>query len=169
MTTRLLIEKMSGLADSWQKNGLPSHETLAKIAMEINTWKKENAISGLWVKPPLMITATLDDGMGMGLNMIHLYAKALGIRIMHLGLLKTPEMIIGQVKIHRPGFLGLTVLQFDTEDDLVLITGNLPRETILIAGGPVFKADPGLAERAGVHVVAENVAVFITYMLKNKL
>jgi hypothetical protein len=66
----------------------------------------------------------------------------------------------------HPDFLGMTVLQFDTEDDLILITGNLPSKTRVIAGGPVFSADPELAGRTGVHFVAKNAADFISFMLK---
>ena len=33
---------------------------------------------GLWASPPLMLTATLDDGLGQGLAVIEKFAKAIG-------------------------------------------------------------------------------------------
>lgn len=122
--------------------------------------------SGLWDKPPLMITATLDDGLGQGLEIIRMFSETAGIEIIDLGLLVTPERIIAECKENNPDLLGLTVLQFDSEEDILMIRRNLPSKTKIIAGGPVFTADPGFARRTGIHFTAKNVAYFIRFLLQ---
>jgi methanogenic corrinoid protein MtbC1 len=123
-------------------------------------------VSGLWDIPPLIITATLDDGLGQGLEVIHMFSETAGLEIIELGLLVTPKKIITACKINEPDLLGLTVLQFDSEEDILQISKNLPSKTKIIAGGPVFAADPGFARRAGIHFTAKNVASFIRFLLQ---
>ena len=108
-----------------------------------------------------MVTATLDDGLGQGLAIIEKYAVAVGIRLIPLGLMQTPEAVIDACRRHQPDFLGLTILQFDTEDDLTCIANHLPRKTRIVAGGPVFAGDPDFAGRTGTHYAAKNVADFL--------
>ena len=115
-----------------------------------------------------MITATLDDGLGHGLEVIRMFSEAAGLEIIELGLLVTPETIITACKKNKPDFLGLTVLQFDSEEDVLTISRNLPERTKIIAGGPVFTGDPGFARRAGIHFAAKNVAYFIQFLLQVK-
>jgi methanogenic corrinoid protein MtbC1 len=122
--------------------------------------------SGLWGNPPLMITATLDDGLGQGLEIIRMFSETAGIEIIDLGLLVTADKIITACKKNNPDLLGLTVLQFDSEKDILMISKNLPSKTKIIAGGPVFTADPGFARRAGIHFTAKNVAYFIRFLLQ---
>ena len=52
----------------------------------------------MWNIPPLMITATLDDGLGYGLEVIRMFSEAAGLEIIELGLLVTPEKIIAACK-----------------------------------------------------------------------
>jgi hypothetical protein len=59
----------------------------------------------------------------------------------------------------------LTVLQFDSEDDLAAIAKQLPGNTRLVAGGPVFAGDRDFAGRTGTHYAARNVADFLQFML----
>ena len=115
-----------------------------------------------------MFTATLDDGWGHGLGLIRLCAEAAGWEVRHLGLLMSPEQILAACREHPPDFLGLTMLHSDSESALSTIAGNLPGKTRLLAGGPPFKFDPELAERAGVHHVSANVADFLEYILSRR-
>ena len=124
--------------------------------------------SGLWENPPLIITATLDDGLGQGLEIIRMFSETAGLEIIDLGLLVTPEKIIAACKKNNPDLLGLTVLQFDSEEDILTISRNLPARTKIIAGGPVFAGDPGFARRTGIHFTAKNVAYFIQFLLQVK-
>ena len=112
-----------------------------------------------------MLTATLDDGMGHGLALIERFAAVMGVSVSPLGLLIKPEAIIAACTQAKPDFLGLTVLQLDSDDDLARVSRNLPANTCLIAGGPAFRYDPEMAERCAVSHVAENVAYFIDFVL----
>jgi methylmalonyl-CoA mutase cobalamin-binding subunit len=145
---------------------LPSRSQLEKAAGELRKWKVKAGSSGLWDIPPLMLTATLDDGLGQGLEVIRMFSETAGLEIIELGLLVTPEKIITACKKYKPDLLGLTVLQFDSEEDILMISKNLPSKTKIIAGGPVFTADRGFARRTGVHFTAKNVADFIRFLLR---
>ena len=97
---------------------------------------------------------------------IEAFAKAIGMEVIRLGLMQKPEEIITDCHKHPPDFLGLTVLQFDTEEDLRFISEKLPESTRIVAGGPVFTSDPEFAKRTGTHYAAKNVADFLRLMLK---
>jgi methylmalonyl-CoA mutase cobalamin-binding subunit len=112
-----------------------------------------------------MMTASLDDGLGQGLAVIEMYAVTIGMRLISLGLMQTPGAIIDACHRHRPDYLGLTILQFDSEDDLTAIAKKLPANTRLVAGGPVFVGDRDFAGRTGIDYAAKNVADFLQYML----
>lgn len=138
------------------------------MADQLEKVKKALVIKGIWVEKPLMVTATLDDGLGQGLRTIHRYGSIIGLEIHSLGMLQTPETIIAACRRLLPRFLGLTVLQLDSDDDLGHIGNHLPRETSLIAGGPVFQYDPDMAPRCGVAAACPNVAHFIDYMCRQE-
>jgi methylmalonyl-CoA mutase cobalamin-binding subunit len=161
-----LRAKLDELSSKWQSKGLPSISELEKAAGDLLDWKLKTGCSGLWNIPPLMITATLDDGLGHGLEVIRMFSEVAGLEIIELGLLVTPEKIITECQKNRPDFLGLTVLQFDSEENILMISRNLPSKTKIIAGGPVFKADQEFARRAGIHFSAKNVAYFIRFLLQ---
>lgn len=161
----LLRSKLEQLLSEWQVEGLPGRHSLHEQARDLSAWKTANGIQSLWESPPLMVTATLDDGWGHGLQTIEIYADVAGLRVQSLGLEQPPERIIGACRQKRPAILGLTILQFDSEDNLALICRNLPPETRTVVGGPIFRADPELAERAGVDFVARHVGDFLKYLL----
>ena len=121
---------------------------------------------GLWDNPPLMITATLDDGLGQGLQIIRMFSEIAGLELIDLGLLVAPEKITTACQKNKPDLLGLTILQFDSEENILTISKNLPSKTKIIAGGPVFTAGPGFARRTGIHFTAKNVADFIRFLLQ---
>ena len=156
-----LTELVAGL----HTNGRPSRTELAAAVAEIQQWKTEHQVPGLWKDPPLMVTATLDDAMGHGLDLIHQYAELAGLKVQALGLLQSAETVAATCRKIKPALLGLTVLQFDTEEDLTFIARNIPEATQIVVGGPVFKADPELAHRTGVHRVAADAADFLNFLL----
>jgi methylmalonyl-CoA mutase cobalamin-binding subunit len=112
-----------------------------------------------------MVTATLDDGLGQGLAAIEKFADAIGMRLISLGLLQTATSIVATCRREKPEFLGMTILQFDTEEELSAIAGQLPEKTRIVAGGPAFTGDPDFADRTGTHYAARNVAAFLRFML----
>ena len=139
---------------------------LDQEAAQLNRLRVELGINGLWEHPPAMITATLDDGLGQGLAIIEAYAEAVGIQVHHLGLLLSPQAVVDACHRNPPALVGLTVLQFDTEEDLKFIVDHLPSPSTIVAGGPVFSGDPSFACRTGTHQVARNVADFLRLMLE---
>ena len=145
---------------------MPSRSGLEKAAGDLREWKEKTGVSGLWDKLPLMITATLDDGLGHGLEVIRMFSETAGLEIIDLGLLVTPDKIIIACKKNKPDLLGLTVLQFDSEENILRISRNLPPKTKIIAGGPVFTADREFARRTGIHFAAKNVAYFVRFLLQ---
>ena len=160
------LRKAAGeLADHWQMSGLPSRQELDADLQRLNRLRERLHLPGLWKRPPTMVTATLDDGIGQGLAVIENCAAAIGIRLISLGLMQTPKTICDACRRHQPTWLGVTVLQFDTEDDLNWIARQLPGQTRIVAGGPVFIGDPDFAHRAGVHYAARDVADFLQFML----
>lgn len=155
-------------AGDWQRKdrSLPSHNELIAIGEDLRDWKEKENIPGLWGKNrPEMITATIDDGMGQGLKIISLYADVAGLAVIPLGLLLSAETIIDACNARHPAILGLTVLQFDSEETLTEISRGIPKDVKIVAGGPVFTADTEFAGRTGVHVVAKNVAYFLEYLI----
>ena len=161
----ILRTRLEEMVTGLQSGGKPSRDALSAAAEELRRWKKANRVAGLWPDPPLMVTATIDDAMGHGLDLIHRYAGLAGLRIQALGLLQTAESVAAACRELDPALLGLTVLQFDSEDDLALITRNIPAAVRVVAGGPVFKADSDFARRTGVHRVASDAADFLKYVL----
>jgi methylmalonyl-CoA mutase cobalamin-binding subunit len=153
------------LVDNWCAFGLPSRQNIDAAFKRLNGLRERLDVPGLWERSPTMLTATLDDGIGQGLAVIENGAAAIGIHLISLGLMRSPEAISDACRRHQPDWLGVTVLQFDTEDDLKWIAQRLPRRTRIVAGGPVFSGDPDFAHRTGVFYAARNVADFLRFML----
>ena len=165
----LLRQKILDLLDEWEKDGLPSRYEIERAGQDILNWKHSRGIAGLWDRPPLMITATLDDALGQGLALIHLFAEAAGVKIIPLGILQSPDTILAECNRHHPQLLGLTVLRLDAEEDLTYIGHNLSPKTQLIAGGgSIFESYPEIAADARVHFVAKNAAAFLRFLLDFK-
>lgn len=153
------------LLDQWSASGLPSHERLLDQSRELTSIRHRFGAAGFWELPKQLVTVTLDDAIGQGLTVINAFSKAVGIGVLPLGLCQAPEDIIAACQRDKPDFLGVTMLYFDSEAALAEISENLPQSTRLIAGGPVFKADPDLCHRTGVHFAATDVYKFIRYLL----
>jgi hypothetical protein len=160
-----LRRELERLSRDWIAHGMPSREKVIAAAASLSALKKRYAPAGLWPAPPRMVTATLDDGFGHGIEIIGLYAEVMGIEVIPLGLLQKPRVIAAACHAQRPDYLGLTVLQLDSEDDLALVSSSLPAGTRLIAGGPAFRLDPDLSSRCGVHATAAHAGHFIKLIL----
>ena len=156
---------VGGLANQWIATGRPSRQGLDETADKLASLRERLRVNGLWDRRPSMVTVTLDDGLGHGLAIIEKYAAVVGMRLIPQGLMQTPEAVIDACHRHQPDYLGLTILQFDTEDDLTRIARHLPQKTRIVAGGPVFSGDPDFARRTGTHYAAKNVAGFLRYLL----
>ena len=158
-------ETVAALSTEWCETGLPGRQSLDEAVADLSNLRAKLNVQGLWEEQPTMVTATLDDGIGQGLAVIESFAAAIGIRLIPLGLMQAPQRVIDACHDHQPDLLGFTVLQYDTEDDIVSIVKNLPTKTRVVAGGPVFIGDPDFAGRTGIHHWARNVASFMQLML----
>jgi methylmalonyl-CoA mutase cobalamin-binding subunit len=153
------------LVQDWGRLAKPTREDYLKGAQMLDHLRRQSGEGGLWSRPPLMMTATLDDGWGHGLDVIESLAAAVGVTISPLGLLQPPATILKACREAQPDLLGLTVLQFDSDDALKKITAALPPITTVIAGGAAFRYDPEFAERTGTHAVARDGAAFLRFLL----
>lgn len=157
---------VSDILLSWERQDRPpTRDDYLAGARALAALRLKGAGRGLWPQPPRMITATLDDGWGHGLDVIEALAAAVGVDVQRLGLLQPPEAIVEVCRTQAPDLLGLTVLQFDSDEALGAITDALPPQTTLIAGGAAFRYDPELAARTGTHVVARDGAAFLQFLI----
>lgn len=164
-----LRKRLQCLLQTWRETGAPPRWQLMNTLQEIVAWKDERRANGIYSAPPLMLTATLDDGWGHGLEVIEMCARAAGVYVERLGLLRSAEQIIERCRQLCPQLLGMTVLQLDSEPSLSLITSELKDCTQILVGGPPFQIEPELADRTGVDFVAKNVTDFLDFILHWKV
>ena len=161
----MVRDHVQQLLQEWQRAGKPSREDYLKGARWLERQRSQSQYKGLWPQPPLMITATVDDGWGHGLDVMEALAMAVGITIDRLGVLQSPATILKACRERHPDLLGLTVLQFDSDDALKEIATSLPETITLVAGGAAFRYDPDFARRTATRVVARNGASFLQFLL----
>ncbi len=147
----------------------PTRQGYLVAAGQLAACRRQSGCEALWPRPPRMLTATLDDGWGHGLEIIQALAEAAGIRVGPLGVLQKPEAVVAACRRKRPDLLGLTVLQFDSDDDVRHIVDGLPPQTTLVAGGAAYQFDPDFAERTRTPFVARNGAAFLRFLLNYQL
>ena len=158
-------DSILALLQKWTRCGNPTREVYLQGARELEAHRIRSPWGGLWPRSPLMITATLDDGWGHGLGIIEALASAVGISIHSMGVLQPPSSIVQVCCEKKPDLLGLTVLQFDSDDAVREINAGLPPMTTLIAGGAAYRYDPDFAERSGTRAVARDGRAFLHFLL----
>ena len=158
-------DRVSNMLQDYTRRGKPTREDYLAMAGELDAWRRQSAWGGLWPQSPLMVTATLDDGWGHGLDIIEALAASVGVAVHSLGVLQSPATIVQACRDRQPDLLGLTVLQFDSEDALIQITGSQPPVTTQIAGGAADRYDPDFAERTGTPPVARDGRAFLQFLL----
>jgi len=153
------------LSDNWRRNPMVSWTEMYQTGGQLLEWKQEKTISGLWTKTPVMITATLEDGVGQGLKMIHLFSRVAGIDIVPLGLMQKETAIITACQKKAPDFLGMTILQFDSEERLSHMADKIPEATQIVVGGPIFNMmdREELSEKP--YIVLNTVSDYIDFLL----
>jgi hypothetical protein len=166
LETEPLRKHLLDLLATWRREGLPSWTQAYQSGQALLDWKTEQQIGGLWERPPQLVTATLDDSIGQGLKMIHLFSEVAGVVVRPLGLMQSSEHIITACHNYKPDMLGLTVLQLDTVEMLDHIAENIPDETHVLVGGPAFKLMPAAQlERKPYHVI-HDVAAYVELLLE---
>ena len=153
------------LLATWRREGLPSWTQAYQSGQALLGWKTEQKIGGLWERPPQLVTATLDDSIGQGLKMIHLFSEVAGVVVRPLGLMQLSEHIITACHNYQPDMLGLTVLQLDTVEMLDHIAENIPDETHVLVGGPAFKLMPAAELCLKSYRVLNDVAAYLAFLL----
>ena len=177
-----LLSSITSLQDS-PVNIRPILEELSQILHADSSWsradifrageilldrKNASSIKGLWPSPPLMITATLDDAIGQGLTIIHLFSRLAGVDVKPLGLLQPPEKIIDACRQSLPDMLGMTILQFYSEETLCAMVHNLPPRTRVVVGGPIFRTlSPQELEQKG-YLVLNDIRQFMDFLFHYK-
>jgi len=63
-----LIDKLLEAADQWRQMGFPSRQVLFDTADRLERWKREQPGFTTDDSGPTLLTATLDDAMGQGLD-----------------------------------------------------------------------------------------------------
>ena len=159
-------QKLLDCLHGWERIS-PTREAYLNAARDLTAWRSDHHHPGLWALAPLMVTATIDDGWGHGLEVIEKLAQATGVIIHSLGLLQSPESIVNACLELNPRLLGLTVLQLDSDDWVADIVRRLPPSTLLVAGGPAFQYDEDFARRTGTHVVVKNGAAFLKFLVSS--
>ena len=152
------------LLKDWHRQP-PTREGYLQAAAVLTDARRQGGLQPLWPQTPKMVTATLDDGWGHGLDIIHALAAAVGIQVDPLGVLQSPDAVAAACRQRRPDLLGLTVLQFDSDDAVRHIVRHLPPTTTLIAGGAAYQFDPDFADRTRTPFVALNGAAFLQFVL----
>jgi methylmalonyl-CoA mutase cobalamin-binding subunit len=156
------------LLAAWRAGHLPSWSEAYQSGQELLAWKKAEHVDGLWAVPPCLVTATLDDGIGQGLKMIHLFSELAGVAVKPLGLMQSPERVISACRELKPDLLGMTLLQLDSKEDLYDIIHQIPATIEVIVGGPIFKTMPGAQLHRERYCVLNDVAAYLGYLLDFK-
>jgi methylmalonyl-CoA mutase cobalamin-binding subunit len=162
--TQSLVKQLLDLSEKWRQSGLPSRQELLDTADRLERQSKTGKPSTESAAGPILLTATLDDAMGQGLDIIERFATLLHCRVQRLGLLLSSEEVVDACRRLQPDILGMTVLQFDTEEELADIANRLPPDTCFIAGGPVFRPGGDFARRCGIHQVIRDVGAFVCWL-----
>lgn len=68
-------QKLSRICEAWITGVLPSRQVVVDTAEALSQWKQAHQLAGLWPNRPLMMTATLDDGLGYGIDIIERCAQ----------------------------------------------------------------------------------------------
>ena len=156
--------KIETLLAQWKRRA-PTRQGYLEAAGQLAACRQQSGHTDLWPRPIRMLTATVDDGWGHGLEVIQTLAEAVGVQVAPLGVLQAPEAIVAACRRRGPDLLGLTILQFDSDDAVRHIVAHLPATTTLVAGGAAYQYDPDFAARTRTPYVARHGAAFLRFLL----
>lgn len=139
---KILFEAINSTIEKWQQEGIPPRWTLIEELKKLSNLRKSLGIPSILPYPFRILTTTLDDGWGLGLDIIHHACDVFGIDYTFLGFLKSPEEIIEACSREMPNALGVTVIQEESLDSLLEIRRMLPDYVEVFAGGPGLQELP---------------------------
>lgn len=155
------IRAIEEVIHRWSREGIPPRWTLVEDLKKLIQLKKSLDVSSVMPVPFRLITATLDDGWGLGIEIIHHACDVLGIHYIFLGLMKSANEIAQACESENPDAVGVTVLQDDTVEELLLLRRLLPVQTELFAGGPGIRE---FKPPAGV-LILNNIIDFMSHFV----
>ncbi len=156
-------ETIETLLAAWKRHP-PTRQGYLEGAAQLTACRRQPGCRALWSRPPRMLTATLDDGWGHGLAIIQALAEAAGVQVTALGVLQKPAAVVAACQREVPDLLGLTILQFDSDDAVRYIVRHLPAATTLVAGGAAYQYDPEFAARSQTPIIARNGTAFLRFL-----
>ena len=164
---RMFRREVEQLLHHWQSDGPPPRWRLREQLKDLKANRQTLGIPSLWAVPPAIVTATLDDGWGHGIETVALCARALGMTLHTLGLLVPPSEIAAACRRLRPDFLALTVLQVESKEALQLITDQVSPATQVFVGGALVQSCPQAFNRPNL-LAASNLTVFVEQLLRHQ-
>ena len=154
--------------ESWDKSGIPTRWTLLEELKGLQNLRLSLGLNSIIGNPPRLLTTTLDDSWGLGLDVIHLACDALGIPYTFIGLMKTPEEITASYTPNLHDAVGITVIQENSVEKLLHLRRLLPQNISILAGGPGLKYMLEIPSGEKL-IIVKNVVHFIKIILDNKL
>lgn len=148
------------LLRTWESEGIPPRWTLISSLRSLKERREEEGAT-LIERPYLILTATLDDGWGVGLETIHAACEALGIKYVFLGLMVPPELIIQKCAEIQPDMVGLTILHEPSLELLKELDQALPKALPLLVGGLKIEGGEFSARLRPVRNVLDFVKIFL--------
>ncbi|MEJ5299511.1 MAG: cobalamin-dependent protein [Thermodesulforhabdaceae bacterium] len=164
MNRAYFLEAVREKLEIWEKSGIPPRWSLLEELKKLQSLRISLGLSSICENPPRLITATLDDGWGLGIEVIHMACNALGIPYNFLGLMKTPEEIVDACASDPPDIVGVTVIQEDSAEELLRLRRLLQPNILILAGGPGLK-DPAEISHENNLIIVKNVSHFIRMII----
>ncbi len=162
------IDNLQDVLNSWRREKPPRWSMLKKLDELIERRKKAGVETLLKGGVLTIYTATIDDGWGMGIDVIHKACDVIGLKYRFLGLLVEPDDVIGICNRDGPDFLGLTVIHESSVDDIFYIASKIPEKTTVLVGGGALGSENhigGKSRGSNSIVVIPDVVNFFDFFL----
>jgi len=157
-------KKLEKTLNEWHLHGVPPRYELRSVISDLRNWRENVGVSSLWDQPPLMVSATLDDGWGLGIETIESCARAVGICVYSIGLMIPAQDLIRTCHEMRPDLLALTMLHSDTEPVLEQVCTAVAGMSRVVVGGAGAAGNPRLEQRLDI-MVAKDISDFLELLL----
>lgn len=164
----LFTNAVRELARSWRENGVPPRRQLREQLRDLQESRRQLGIASLRETSAAIVTATIDDGWGHGIETVALCARALGLAVHELGLEVRPGEIAAACHALQPRYLALTVLHMESEAKLRQVVRNMPARTDVIVGGAFVQNVPDALERLGI-IPARRLLDFLELLLEPRI
>lgn len=158
----LYVEAVGKFLKRRNQEGIPPRWTLVEELKKLVELRQTLGVSSITPAPFRLLTATLDDGWGLGIEIIHHACDVLGVHYTFLGLMKSAQDITRSCEIEKPDAVGVTVLQEDTIEELLLLRRLITAETQIFAGGFGIR---NLTPVAGI-TVFKDIVSFMSYLIR---